>query len=98
MNDQFLKTLDGMIAEEQTKPEGVRSTVNGVQGSLLTHLLEIKDAYEQKDWLGLWRAVRNTIDHMTGDEGMGASPDGVGAVPWLTLLTAALELLKLLRK
>lgn len=75
MNETELKAqLDATIAAIQA---------DGVQGPLINHLFEIKAAWDEKNWLAMWRAVRDTVDHLIGDEGMGA--DSVGLPAWLPI-------------
>lgn len=86
--NEILASLDAMIAEHKTE---------GVGGSLLAHLVELKDAWVSKDPKTIWLAVRGLVDHVMGNEGVVAA-NQMEALPWLTIVSAVLEFIKLLKK
>lgn len=86
--------------EEQAKLQELEAALapmgEGVGFPFLEHFRLIKEAIANMDVIGTIREIRNLLDHVLGDEGMHSRPE-MQALPWLTILTTILELLKLWR-
>jgi hypothetical protein len=68
---------------------------DGVGAPYSEHFRLIREAIAAYDVVGTLTEIRNLLNHVLSDEGMHS---GVGAVPWLALITMAFELFKLFVK
>ncbi|MBC7771068.1 MAG: hypothetical protein H7210_01105 [Pyrinomonadaceae bacterium] len=80
--------------DEWTRPDGMKTQPEGVGSSILEHLEKLKAAIVALDYRAITVEVRNLLNHLLSEEGMGASPDGMKAIPWATLLGIVFEIIR----
>lgn len=75
-----------------------KAKTEGVQGTLLEHWTEIKDAIAGGDYFLVARAINRLLSHVFGDECMHGkamtASDEMKAIPWAALIPLFLQILQ----